>query len=115
MKTTAKPAGPVHFDKVTRRIAELVDPYREICDLTDSEFPVGDEDQHGEFIAESFNVHHETGLTPREILAQRDGLLKAITEAVHITKGTTLGTPLSAVKSILETAIKNATAKGGEG
>ena len=86
MKTTAKPAGPVHFDKVTRRIAELVEPYREICDLTDNEFPVDAEDQHGELIADAFNVHHETGLTPREILAQRDGLSDSLQREIAVNK-----------------------------
>ena len=29
-------------------------------------------------IAEAFNVHHETGLTPRELAEQRAGLLEAL-------------------------------------
>lgn len=75
MKDTAKPAGPVYFAKVSRVVEELTEPFRTICDLSDSEFPVEAEDEHGEFIAEAFEVYRETGLTPREIWAQMNRLL----------------------------------------
>lgn len=36
---------------------------------------------HAEFIAESFTVAHETGLTPRQLAEQRDELLAALHHA----------------------------------
>jgi hypothetical protein len=63
-----------------RVVEEILEPFRIVCDLTDSEFPVNDEDQHGEFIADAFTLYHETGLTPREILAQRDYALSVLAE-----------------------------------
>lgn len=84
MKTTAKPAGPVEFEKHRRVVEEIDEPFRTICDLTDSEFPVDDEDQHGEFIADAFNVCHETGLSPRELLDQRDTLSETLKKASAI-------------------------------
>ena len=37
-----------------------------------------EQQERAEFIAEAFNVHHETGLSPRELLEQRDAMLKII-------------------------------------
>ena len=37
-----------------------------------------------ELIAETLNIYHETGLTPRQILEQRDRLARAVGNARHI-------------------------------
>jgi len=39
---------------------------------------------NAEFIADAFTVYHETGLTPREILSQRDELSRAVENARQI-------------------------------
>lgn len=39
--------------------------------------------QDGGFIADAFNVHTETGLTPRQLAEQRAALLEALREAME--------------------------------
>lgn len=76
--------------------------------------------QDGGFIADAFNVHTETGLTPRQLAEQRAELLEALIRARAELDGCT---PIASYKdSALEQAniaIANATqqrnATGGEG
>lgn len=113
--------GPVEFAKHRRVVEEIFDPFRTICDLTDSEFPVDAEDRHGEFIADAFNVRHETGLSPRELLEQRDNLLEWL-DTLTLVVGLT---PIAGNKEALQEAMDGARAaiaatkpeavKGGEG
>ena len=44
----------------------------------------GEHRANAALIAEAGTVYHETGLTPREILAQRDELFAALDKAIHI-------------------------------
>jgi hypothetical protein len=47
-----------------------------ICDLSEHELP----EQNGNFIAETGTVYHETNLTPRQLLEQRNQLIELLEE-----------------------------------
>lgn len=97
MKTTAKPTpGPwkVHDPATARPSARggidnrlmVIHPDGErlICDLSTgyhgSKGPIPEAERlaNAELIAEAGTVYHETGLSPREILAQRDSLMEIL-------------------------------------
>lgn len=78
--TTAKPTpGPVSVhERFTGSFA--IEP--SIAWLgASSNHRAGENQANAELIAETFNVLHKTGLTPREILAQREELLEAFADA----------------------------------
>ena len=80
-----------------------------------------EQEARAEFIAEAFNVHHETGLSPRELLEQRDNLLEWL-DTLTLVVGLT---PIAGNKEALQEAMNGARAaiaatkpeavKGGEG
>lgn len=81
MKTTAKPTpGPCAFP--TDLASHINDSQgRYIVDVPMPNWMSFEEwTANKALVAEAFNVHHETGLSPRELLAQRDELLEALKE-----------------------------------
>ena len=65
-----------------------------------------EQEAHAEFIAEAFNVHHETGLSPRELLEQRDNLLEWL-DTLTLVVGLT---PIAGNKEALQEAMNGARA-----
>jgi hypothetical protein len=87
MTDTAKPTpGPWYYVPYPAGIGGFVnagDPSGPaICDLSKYEHP----ETNGRFIAEAGTVFHETGLTPRQLLEQRDELREALNDVIAMAK-----------------------------
>ena len=121
MKTTAKPTpGPWSAGGTADGDPDaIVDPDGfELAYINQfaSSHGNGEHEANAALIAEAGTVYHETGLSPREILAQRDELLERL-DTLTLVVGLT---PISGNKEALQeamnaarSAIQNAS-KGGE-
>lgn len=83
MAASSKPTpGPVMVHEGGRGYGYVRDAqYRPICAYGTARMDVEESAANADLIAEAINVHHETGLTPRELQKQRDELLAALKEA----------------------------------
>ena len=109
--------------KETRqKIARACDGVRQIAQVNQNDYEIPDYEEakaNADLIAEAGTVYHETGLTPREILAQRDQIMSACALALAVLSGKAdEAKPVGYARELLESglaAIQNTNQEGAKG
>lgn len=82
-----------------------------IPDVDGSVEPFCDANEHdGPVIAETFNIHNKTGLTPKQLLEQRDELMEAFKVIGDANEADLIGASDPAIRGLLYAAIRVARA-----
>ena len=72
------------FGCVTTSPIGVIEGSKNICDVRGFNKTKEEIDANGNLISDTFNLTNETGLTPREILAQRDKLVEALKKSQNL-------------------------------